>query len=285
MASSLVDVPDGKGGLQPLTIITMKHTSDEEIVRNVTANMKRDVFRFMNLPLLRARNEPLAICGGGPSLNQYADKIKEFGQVMTCGSAHDHVVDLGITPTFALAVDAMEDAVNWFQKPQEKTSYLLASQCHPNMYDHLKDHKIAMWHFKGQADDESIFNGEPTINWGCMVGVLSVQTALYLGFQHLHFFGFDCCYLDERHHAYDIGEEWSKKVDERKDVFSVNGKTFASTTALVSQMEHLFDVFSSPDGAFLKGTIYGDGLWANTIAGSDPRMQEWLEAPDVSKAA
>lgn len=280
MASSLIDVPvDGEH--KPLTIITKMHVSQEEIVSNVRANIKRDVVRFLSLPLFLARNEPIAICGGGPSLNTSIDKIKTFNQVMTCGSAHDHVVSLGITPTFALAVDAMEDAVEYFQKPQEKTSYILASQCHPNMFEHLKDHKIAMWHFKGQCDDETIYNGEHQINWGCMVGVLSVQMALLLGFQHLHFFGFDCSYIDTDHHAYDVGE-WHEKVETQKGEFSVNGRKFNSTMALVSQMEHLFDIFASPDGRMLKGYVHGDGIWANTIAASPPEMKEWLEAPDVA---
>ena len=278
MASSLIDVPVN-GETKPLTIITKMHLPEEVLADNVRVNIKRDTIRFLSLPLLQARNEPIAICGGGPSLNDH--RIKNFSQIMTCGSAHDHVVSLGLTPTFALAVDAMEDAVEYFQKPQEKTSYILASQCHPNMFEHLKDHKIAMWHFKGQCSDQTIYNGEHQFNWGCMVGVLSIQMALLLGFQHLHFFGFDCSYVDNEHHAYDVGE-WHQKVETQKNEFTVNGRKFNSTMALVSQMEHIFDIFASPDGALLKGYVYGDGIWANTIKASGPEMAEWLEAPDVA---
>ena len=38
------------------------------------------------------------------------------------------------------------------------------------------------------------------------------------------------------------------------------------------------DVFASDDGRFLKGYVYGDGLWANNIKASPPEMKEWLEA-------
>ena len=277
MASSLVDVRTDSG-LQPLSIITQKHSSGDEIDSNIKANMKRDIIRFMKLPgLLCARNEPLAICGGGPSLNEHAEKIKCFKHVMTCGSAHDHVVSLGITPTFAIAVDAKEDAVEYFTNPQPVTSYLLASQCHPNMYERLKDHKIAMWHFRGQSDDDTIFNGEPQISWGCMVGVISIQLSLFLGFQELHFFGFDCSYVEDRHHSYDVGH-YHAQVENGKQVFDVNGRPFVSTMALVSQMEHLFDVFKSDDGRYLKGYVYGDGLWSNVVRNSPPEMAEWLEA-------
>ena len=198
---------------------------------------------------------------------------------MACGSVHDHLVDLGITPSFAIAVDAMEDAVNWFQKPQEKTSYLLASQCHPNMFERLADHKIAMWHFKGQIDgEEEVFKGEKLINWGVMVGNHSIQMSLFLGFQELHFFGMDASHRNGRHHAYDVGKYHDHILEQGCQVYTVNGKEFVSTTALVSQMEHFFDIFASTDGQFIKGYVHNDDLWAEVIKASPPEMSEWLEA-------
>ena len=174
MASSLVDIETDKG-LIPLQILTVGYSSERELIRNIKRNIKRDTIRFLSLPgLLMARNEPLAIVGGGPSMKDQLDKIREFKQVMVCGSAHDHLIDAGIIPSFAIAVDANLDAVDYFCKPQEKTSYLLASQCNPNMFDHLEGHKVAMWHFKGQVNDDGIYNGEPQINWGCMIGVMSL---------------------------------------------------------------------------------------------------------------
>lgn len=280
MASSLVDIETEKG-LVPLQILTVGYSSERELIRNIKKNIQRDTIRFMSLPgLLMARNQPLAIVAGGPSLDNHLDKIREFDQVMVCGSAHDHLVDAGIIPSFAIAVDANRDAVDYFSKPQQKTSYLLSSQCNPNMFDHLESYKVAMWHFKGQVTDDSVYNGEPQINWGCMIGVMSLQLALYLGFQHLHFFGFDCSYAGDEHHAYDVGK-YAAETDEKKQIYKVKGREFTSTMALIAQMEHLFDVFASSDGSYLKGTVYGDGMWANVIKESPPEMSQWLEAPDA----
>lgn len=280
-AHSLVDIIDSEGNLaSPLTIQVKMHSSQDEIRSNVTTNIKRDTIRFMRLPgLWLERRQPLAICGGGPSLDDNVEELKQFGHVMACGSVHDHLVDLGITPTFALAVDAKADAVNWFQKPQEKTSYLLASQCHPNMFEQLKGHKIAMWNFPGQLDDEQKFyNDEPMINWGCMVGVHSLQMAVFLGFQELHFFGMDGNHRDGKHHSYDVGS-WSDEIMSiGRQFYTINGRTFMSTTALISQMQQFFDVFASPWGQYIKGYVHGDGLWAEVIKNSPPEMKEWLEA-------
>ena len=281
MSSSLVDVINDRGEIaSPLTIICKMNSTQDILRRNVLTNIKRDLPRFLDLPgILHARNAPIAICGGGPSLDEHAEEIRKFEFVMACGSVHDHLVDLGITPSFAIAVDSMEDAVNWFQKPQEKTSYLLASQCHPNMFDHLKDHKIAMWHFKGQIDgEEEVFNGEKLINWGVMVGNHSIQMSLFLGFQELHFFGMDASHRNGRHHSYDVGKYHDHILEQGSQLYTVNGKEFISTTALISQMEHFFDIFASTDGQFIKGYVHNDDLWAEVIKASPPEMSRWLEA-------
>jgi len=269
----------GEGVASPLTIICKMRSTQEELRWNVLTNIKRNLPRFLDLPgILYARNQPIAICGGGPSLNRYIEEIRKFPHVMACGSTHDHLVDCGITPTFCIAVDGAEDAIKWISKPQKITSYILASQCHPNLFDSLKDHKVAMWNFKGQLDDEDkYFNGEPSINWGVMIGNLSVQMALFLGFQELHFFGMDASHEDGKHHAYDVGE-YDQMAREGLGVFEVNGRKFISTAALVSQMEHFFDIFASSDGQFIKGYVHNDDLWANVIKASPPEMRQWLEA-------
>jgi hypothetical protein len=62
--------------------------------------------------------------------------------------------------------------LDYFKYPNKQTSYLLASQAPPALFDHLKNYKVAMWHFKGQIEnEEQHFRGEPTISWGCMIGV------------------------------------------------------------------------------------------------------------------
>jgi hypothetical protein len=281
MATSLCDIQWGPEGEEktPLTVLVKMDSSPEFIKENLRVNMARDVLRFLDLPgLLYARHEPIALVGGGPSLNGHLDEIRKFRHVMACGSVHDHLVDMGVPFNFSLAVDPKEDAVNWFQKPQKDTSYLLASQCHPNLYAKLTGHKIAMWHLKGQVDecDEHLFNGEPQINWGPMVGNHAVQMALYLGFQELHFFGMDASHRDGSHHAYDVGK-YGVECLGNKQVFKVNGKEFFSTTALISQMEHFFDIFASSDGQFLKGYVHNDDLWAEVIKASPVEMKEWLE--------
>jgi hypothetical protein len=280
--------PNGEGFI-PLTIVSKTHSSNDELHGNIRANIKRDVTRFLALPnLLHGRLQPIAICGGGPSLPDYFDEIKKFPQVMTCGSAHDVVVQNGILPSFALIADAKQRHAGEFKEVNDFTSYLVASQCHPDMFDMLEGRKVAMWHFAGQIDNaieeernllagEPLYGGNgPAIGWGCMTGVLGPQFAMYLGFQEMHFFGFDGSVIDGEHHCYHVPED--REVRERYMDFELNGRTFVSTTGFMSQIEHLFDFFYGPDGQYVKGTVYGDGLWPWIIRQSDEALWPRLKA-------
>ena len=280
-------LPDGKE--VPLIVVCKARIPESVRADNVKRNIQRPVQRYMNLPyLMRQRADPIALVGGGPSVAKYLDKIREFKAVMACGSAHDYLVTNGITPTYALATDPAEETINYYQHRSEKTMYLLASQCNPNMYEWLEDHAVVMWHFRGQIDDETVFQGEPQISWGCMVGVNAVQMALLLGYQHQHYFGYDCC-VGARSHAYDLPEWENKEINEARTIATITSETgeqsqFCTTTALITQAAQILEVYKSEDGMYLKGYVYGNGMFANIIRQSPPTMANWLVAVDAHAA-
>lgn len=277
-AATIIDVPHPAGGVQPLAILNVANVPDEDRIRNVQKNIKRDLIRFAQLPRHIARNEPIAIVGGGPSVAKNLEKIKGFKQIWSCGSSHDYLVENGITPTFALACDAMEEQAFHFRKPQEKTTFIIASQCSPKLFEQLKGHKIALWHFRGQIPEEH-FNGEETLGWGCMVTIISILLALQMGFQEMHFFGVDCCLDEEKTHAYDVPKDeidWMRRISGPVYVGELK-KKFISTNGLMLQCDEFFRVFSSGNGKYLKGYVYGDGMIAEVIRQSPPEMKQWLE--------
>jgi hypothetical protein len=283
--------PDGTD--LPLVVICKARTPEDVRIRNVATNIKRPIQRFLNLPhLLRERRQShIALVGGGPSVALYLDKIREFDNVMACGSPHDYLMDQGIVPTYALCTDPAESTIRFYQKRSPDTLYMLASQCDPSMFEWLADYPVAMWHFKGQVGtmetEHEFFGGEETMNWGCMVGVNAIQMALMLGYQYLHFFGYDCSFTGKTH-AYDL-EEWeTTEVNESRTIATIgddpsNQKQFSTSTAMITQCCQIFSVFESPDGRFLKGYVYGDGMFANVVKKSPPEMKNWLEAVDATE--
>ena len=82
-------------------------------------------------------NEPIAIVGFGPSLNDTWTELKKFKYIMTGSGSHKFLVDRGIIPTHHVEVDPREHKIGLMGQPQQSTEYLIASACHPKLFDHL----------------------------------------------------------------------------------------------------------------------------------------------------
>jgi hypothetical protein len=227
------------------------------------------------------QHEPLAIVAGGPSVKDYLDEIRKFKYVMAAGSSHDFLIDNGIVPTFAVSTDAKEETNDFWQRLDPKVQYLVASVCPPSLFDRLEAAKCPtwIWHFTEQVDPPH-YRGEQQCGWGCMVGIVCIQMALWLGFQHQHYFGYDCAIERDSHatHAYAVSAEelagiWAQITEAKVGDDEV---PFLTTTALICCATHFFAVYRSPDGAYLKGVVYGPGLLAEQIRQSPPEMAQWL---------
>ena len=152
-----IEVIDEDGRVEPLNIFCFAESTEDSRADNVRTNIKRDTLRLLALPgILCQRNDPIAIVGGGPSLKNQLDKLRTFKYVLVAGSAHDYLIDQGIIPAFAVSVEPKINQIGFYQKKHKDTSYILASQCSPQMFDHLEGHKVAMWHFHGQVDESEL---------------------------------------------------------------------------------------------------------------------------------
>lgn len=281
-AYSFVDVPDGKGGKSALAVLTRANTDVSHREINVAANIGRPIARFLaRKDLMLRRYEPIAIVGGGPSVKRHLNEIRKFKWVMAAGSSHDFLIENGIIPNFAVATDSKEETGLYYKRPNRGCDYLFASVCPPSLFEQLKDYPIQMWNFREQVE-EPYYKGEMSICWGCMVGVVCIQMALWLGFQEQHYFGYDCCLEDEETHSYPVSDEEKLDILEQATIATMGeGKDeikFKTTTALICQMTHFYGVYQSKDNQFLKGYVYGNGLLWENIRRSPPEMKTWLEA-------
>ncbi len=276
---SFIDVPY-QGGRTPLTVICRANTDVSHREKNVATNIARPIFRFLSRPdLMQRRYDPIAVCGGGTSLKRYLDDIRKFKYVMAAGSSHDYLVSEGIIPNFAVSTDSKEETELYYKNPQRGCAYLLASTCPPALFDSLKDYDVQLWHFNEQVDPKC-YGNERAIGWGCMVGVVCIQMALWLGFQEHHYFGYDSCLDGYDGHAYPVSDEEQGQIKENITIASCGEEEtkYATTTALLCQITHFYGVYRSPDAAYLKGYVYGGGLLWDNIRQSPPEMKQWLEA-------
>jgi hypothetical protein len=262
------------GQVTPLEIRCVSNADLDVLRRNVETNLKRPLPRFTDRQgFMMARMEPLAIVAGGPSVKALLPRISEFKNILVCGSAHDFLISHGVVPTYALVSDA--NPGGYLSNPQKETTYLLASQCKPEVFDGLASHNIEMWHLRGQvteteSEEAQFFPGERTISWGCTVTLNAVQIAMMLGFQDLHFFGLDSCYAeDATSHAY-AGPQEDQVI--RVEVGPAR-RAFLTTMGWAAQAEQFFRLVEI-DGQFFHSTIHGDGLIAEMVRQGEPGLSD-----------
>jgi hypothetical protein len=126
-------------------------------------------------------------------LHQTWEQIREFKYVMSCSGAHKFLVEHGIVPTWHVEVDPRKHKVGLLGEPQKGTEYLIASTCHPAVFDNLKDYNVKLWHvFDGEMDAlRTLPHGEWALTGGCSVGLRTMTIARFFGFTNQHIFGMD----------------------------------------------------------------------------------------------
>lgn len=206
-------------------------------------------------PSYDIRTEPIALVSYGPSLNETWEKIRDFKYVMTCSGAHKFLVERGIIPTWHIDVDPRAHKIELIGTPQKETEYLIASTCHPKLFDFLEGYNVKLWHIFDTTEDglRSLPAGEWALTGGCSVGVRTLTLARFMGFTNLHVFGMDGCEGSTGKHA-------AFHPNQPKDfsVLEYEGKTYRTTPSMLEAAKntwHELDMMKDVTAVF-----YGDGL-------------------------
>lgn len=129
----------------------------------------------------------------GPSLNDTWEALRDYDAIVTCSGAHKFLIDRGIVPDWHLEVDPRAHKVKLIGQPHADVKYLIASTCHPAVFDHLEGYDVKLWHVFDSTEDalRTLPHGEWAITGGCSVGLRAIGIAAFLGFRELHVFGMD----------------------------------------------------------------------------------------------
>lgn len=245
------------------------NTSLEDLLGNIKKNIRR------HIPQIRAFNvqkdAELMIIGGGPSLDEQLPPIKEKreagAKLFALNGSHDYLIDQGITPSALVMVDAQEHMARFVQRPQPKVKYLIASQCHPAVFDALKDQDLWIWH-SAMSDEtgyinilnQYYFNNFQVMLGGSTVALRAIWLARSVGFENIHLFGVDSCLMDGAHHAY---KQTENDADEVKIILCADRK-FHCAGWMVSQAIDFMNMCKSA-GHLFKLQVHGDGLLAHIV--------------------
>ena len=202
------------------------------------------------------RAEPCAVVGFGPSLNDTWEQVKDFKWIFSCSGSHRFLIERGIVPTWHVAVDPLpKNTVRLIGEPHKDVEYLIASTCHPDVFEHLKGYNVKLWHVFDTAEEglRTLPHGEWSLTGGCDVGLRAMTIARFFGFKDLHIFGLDgSAPTQAARHAAD------HPVPLKMKECPYNGRTFYTTDGMLSAAQGIWhELNMMPD---VKAKFYGDGL-------------------------
>ena len=240
--------------MELLNVISRCVLPDSELFRHIGLALER------GLPEIGwhfAHNGVAVLVGSGPSVQDEFDSIKEERErgrpIIALKDAHDWLIERGVIPDYAVAIDPQEHRWNCFKHKRPGVRYMIASQCHPAMFDHLSGADVYLWHLyirKGQAYPPKRF----LVAGGTTTGLRAITLFYVLGFRRFELYGYDSCLRDGVLRV--NGDRTEKEILE----VIVGGKSFMCNPSMAGQadeFERVYDVM--PDSEI---TAHGGGLIA-----------------------
>ena len=214
----------------------------------------------------------ILLVASAPSVKGQLELIKKMkaagSPIVAIKGAHDWLIENGVTPDYALAIDPQEHRIA-FYKPQASVHYMIASQCHPAMFDNLDGHQVTLWHpyvKKGQDRPKKSM----LIGGGTTSGLRAISLFYVLGYRQFELFGFDSCNDGELLRVNGDGLKDGDKLIEVK--IDPDGETFDCNTAMALQAEHFQTYYDYLPDATFNG--HGRGLIQAIIKKREQNMME-----------
>jgi hypothetical protein len=202
--------------------------------------------------------EEIAIVCYGPSLKKNWQELRQFKTIITCSGAHKFLIERGIIPTYHVDLDPREHKVRMLGTPHKDVEYLMASTCHPKMWDVLEGHKVKLWHIYSNEDNKKVALVYPRGDWiltgGNNVGLRCLVIGRLLGYRNFHVFGMDCSFSKDSGHHADTHLNAYPKIYE----VPYEGKMYYCEPVMVAYARQFFHEMNQlPD---VKVLLHGEGL-------------------------
>ena len=240
----------------PLKITGKCVAEDETLFANMDAAIARGYPQVREAQL--AKTGAILLVASAPSVKGQLELIKKMkaagSPIVAIKGAHDWLIDNGVMPDYALAIDPQEHRIA-FYKPQPTVHYMIASQCNPAMFDNLDGCQVTLWHpyvKKGQDRPKNSM----LIGGGTTSGLRAISLLYVLGYRQFELFGFDSCNDGELLRVNGDGLKDGDKLIEVS--IEPQGETFYCNTAMALQAEHFQTYYDYLPDATFNG--HGHGL-------------------------
>jgi len=250
--------PHATNGLT-LQVLILPNTPEEIIHGNIKENSaKYDKWLYTD----KGKDAPAVMIGGGDSINDHIDDIKDLqnegATVFAMNGASKWARANGIEVDYQIILDAKEETSTLVDNGAKHR--LLSSQCHPKTLAAAKD--LIVWHLE-IGEIEKLFPPERVKKGGYVlvggestVGTCGLCVAYTQGFRDLHVFGYDSSHRDGKSHGYD--QQMNKTMPTTTAKWA--GKDFQVSIAMKHQAErfHMYANMLKDLGCTFH--VYGEGL-------------------------
>lgn len=246
--------------LVPLKIEARCIADKKTLLKHIRTAMKRDMSEVM--PALVNHDGQIALVGAGVTVKDYVDNIRGHQQaghpIVAIKAAYDWLMEEGIVPDLCVMVDPQENQTRYFKHLNKHTKFLIASQCHPKLFDHFEGYAALRWHCFSNVGEKELLEKLPgrhvLVTGGTTSGLRAICLSFMLGFHKFHLYGYDSC--SNTGVGGHISSE--KMIPVYVNDSKGNPREFMTTPAMAKQAEefpHLFNVLPG-----FTCHIYGDGL-------------------------
>jgi len=273
--------------IEPVEFVLRKNVTSEHSIANIRVNEARD------LPHLDFKR--VAVCASGPSLADHVEDIRARQQagwhVATMNGSHNFLIERGIVPDLFFMVDARPVNLPFVEKANDHTTYVIASQCQPEIFEALAGRKVLIWSmFHDNAGLKTIQETRPDRSIASFAGALNVgQSCLVplwaMGYKTWHLFGFDGSMRGEAKHAFaqtqNDGEEFQEffwPMDESGQAIDGVTKRYVATPTMAHGAQCFPERVSYFRRLGVEIELFGEGLIQDLVAALAP-MEGSVTAP------
>lgn len=204
----------------------------------------------LGLPEADERDMPLNIVANGPSARGAAFD----GPTMALNGAINLFAP-GSPPDLWCAQDPQALVADFLKRPETGTTYLVASKCHPAVFERLQGFDVKLWHL---SDVEMPRRRVPCAT---SITLTALMLAQRLGFRKIDVWGWDCCFAsDGSHHAAEGQLGATPEPVEIELVTKAGNLAFTTTSTWGLEAQEALNILPVLEWCGAEITIHGDGL-------------------------